>query len=53
MTTIIPEMDATRPASVDPVKIHEAIADFGITNVFGSPARLGTVSRHGAANGVK
>ncbi|HQY61943.1 MAG TPA: fatty acid CoA ligase family protein [Polyangiaceae bacterium] len=53
MTTIIPEMDATRPASVDPVKIHEAIADFGVTNVFGSPALLGTVSRHGAANGVK
>ncbi|HRG94850.1 MAG TPA: fatty acid CoA ligase family protein [Polyangiaceae bacterium] len=52
MTTIIPEMDATRPASVDPVKIHEAIADFGVTNVFGSPALLGTVSRHGVANGV-
>ena len=40
MTAIIPEMDATRPAQVDPAKIVEAIEDFGVTNLFGSPALL-------------
>jgi len=40
MTAIIPDMDATRPALVDPGKIFEAIANFGVTNMFGSPALL-------------
>lgn len=52
MTTIVPDMDATKPAKVNPRKIHEAIEDFGVTNVFGSPALLQTVSLHAAANGI-
>jgi olefin beta-lactone synthetase len=40
MTAIVPEMDATRPARVDPAKIFQAIDDFGVTNLFGSPALL-------------
>ena len=40
MTSVIPEMDATRPAQVDPTKIFEAIEDFGVTNLFGSPALI-------------
>jgi acyl-CoA synthetase (AMP-forming)/AMP-acid ligase II len=51
MTTIIPEMDATRPASVDPTRIAAAISDFGCTNLFGSPALLDTVSRWAAPRG--
>ncbi|MHC4829007.1 MAG: fatty acid CoA ligase family protein [Planctomycetota bacterium] len=53
MTTIIPDMDATRPADVDPKKIFEAIADFGVTNMFGSPALLNTVGRYGEQQGIK
>ena len=53
MTTVVPDMDFTRPAKVDPVKIKNAIADWGVTNVFASPALLSTVSRHGVAHGVK
>jgi len=40
MTSIVPDMDPTRPARVDPAKIFEAIDDFGVTNLFGSPALL-------------
>ena len=40
MTAIVPDMDPTRPARVDPAKIFEAIEDFGVTNLFGSPALL-------------
>ena len=40
MTAIVPDMDPTRPARVNPAKIVEAIDDFGVTNLFGSPALL-------------
>ncbi len=40
MTAIVPDMDPTRPARVNPAKIAEAIEDFGVTNLFGSPALL-------------
>ena len=46
-------MDATRPARVDPRKIFEAIEDFGVTNMFGSPALLDRVGREGEARGIK
>lgn len=45
MTTVIPAMDFTRPASVDPAMLAELIADWQVTNVFGSPALLATVVR--------
>ncbi|PLX95315.1 MAG: peptide synthase [Desulfuromonas sp.] len=47
MTAIIPDMDFTRPAEVDPEKIAEAIENFGITNMFGSPALINRVGRWG------
>jgi len=40
MTAIVPDMDPTRPAHVDPARLVEAIEDFGVTNLFGSPALL-------------
>jgi len=40
LTAVVPEMDPTRPARVDPERIFEAIEDFGVTNLFGSPALL-------------
>lgn len=53
MTAVIPEMDPTRPANADPVKIIEAIRDQGVTNMFGSPALLNTLGRYGTAKGVR
>jgi acyl-CoA synthetase (AMP-forming)/AMP-acid ligase II len=53
MTAIIPEMDATRPAKVDPRKIIDAVTHFGVTNLFGSPALIRRVGQYGAERGVK
>lgn len=53
MTAIVPDMDFTRPGSVDPTKILEAIGNFGVTNMFGSPALLDRVGRYGAERGVR
>lgn len=38
MTCVIPSMDFTRPATIDPEKAAAAIQRFGVTNFFGSPA---------------
>lgn len=53
MTAILPDMDPTRPAQVDPVKIVEAIEAFGVTNMFGSPAVINRVGRYGEAQGLR
>jgi len=53
MTTIIPDMDPTRPAKVDPTKIIGPILKFGVTTMFGSPALLDTVGRYGVTNSVQ
>jgi len=53
MTSVIPEMDFTRPASVDPLKIIEAIENFGVSNMFGSPALINRVGLFGEAHGTK
>lgn len=53
MTTIIPDMDPTRPARVDPMKIIGPIQEYGVTTMFGSPALLDTVSRYGVEHGVE
>ena len=45
MTTVLPEMDFARPASADPVKLAQAIEQFGATMMFGSPALIDTFSR--------
>lgn len=53
MTSVIPDMDPTRPADVDPTKIINAIHDYGVTNMFASPALLNTVGRYGSEKGIK
>jgi acyl-CoA synthetase (AMP-forming)/AMP-acid ligase II len=53
MTEVLPDMDPTKPAQVDPVKIIEAIENFGVTNMFGSPAVINRVGRYGEQHGVK
>jgi acyl-CoA synthetase (AMP-forming)/AMP-acid ligase II len=53
MSTVIPDMDPTRPARVNPPNIIQPIQDFGITTMFGSPALLDTVGRYGEAHDVE
>ena len=53
MTAVIPDMDARYPARVDPKMLYRAIRKFGVTNMFGSPALLNTVSRDAATHGEK
>lgn len=38
MTTVVPEINPSKPATVDPKKIVQAIQQCGVTNSFGSPA---------------
>jgi olefin beta-lactone synthetase len=52
LTSVIPDMDPTRPARADPRKLLQAIEQFGVTQMFGSPALLDTLGRHGEAHGV-
>ena len=47
MTTVLPEMDFRRPADVDPATILRTARRFGVTNMFGSPALVDRVGRHG------
>jgi len=53
MTAVIPQMDFTRPGSVDPVRIIDAITTYGVTTMFGSPALINRVGRYGAAHGTR
>lgn len=46
-TSVIPDMDPTRPARADPRKLHDAIARFAVTDLFGSPALMAVLARHG------
>ena len=48
LTSIIPDMDPTRPARADPKKLLDAIERFGVTQLFGSPALVDVLARHGA-----
>ncbi len=48
LTSIIPDMDPTRPARADPKKLLDAIERFGVTQLFGSPALVDVLARFGA-----
>lgn len=53
MTSVIPDMDFTRPADVDPLMIIELIRKFKVTSMFGSPALINRVGRYGESNDIK
>jgi acyl-coenzyme A synthetase/AMP-(fatty) acid ligase len=53
LTTIIADMNFSRPARSNPQRISEAISSFGVTNMFASPALLDALGRWGSQNGVK
>ncbi|MCH7870650.1 MAG: AMP-binding protein [Planctomycetes bacterium] len=52
MTSVVPEMDFTRPAQADPEKLIRAIRDHDVTNMFGSPALIDRLGRFGESRGV-
>jgi acyl-CoA synthetase (AMP-forming)/AMP-acid ligase II len=46
VTAVIPDMDPSRPAQVDPKNILEAVRDWQATQAFGSPAVWDRVGRY-------
>ncbi len=52
VSTVIPDMDPTRPAKVDPRNIIEAVRDWNVTQAFGSPALWNVVGRYCEANQI-
>lgn len=52
-TAIIPDMDPTKPASVDPVKFVNTIQQFQVTYSFGSPAIWNVVSNYCIENKIR
>ncbi|MBN2024137.1 MAG: AMP-binding protein [Pirellulales bacterium] len=53
VTAVIPDMDPTRPARVDPAKIVEAVRDWRPTQMFGSPAMWNRVGRYCQENEIR
>lgn len=53
LTSVIPVMDPTKPAEVNPDNIFDAIQRYGATHMFGSPALLNRISRAGLERGLK
>lgn len=45
-TAVIPDMNPTKQAAVNPDRIAQAIENFGVTYSFGSPALWRTVAKH-------
>jgi olefin beta-lactone synthetase len=53
MTSVVPDMDPTRPAQCDPARLVKNILDNDITFVAGSPAIWERVGRYCIAQGIK
>lgn len=53
VTTVIPQMDFTRPAKVDPRKFVAHMRDWKCTQAFGSPALWNTVGRYLESHQIK
>ncbi len=49
MSCVVPDMDASRPATLDPRKAVAQVRQFGVTNLFGSPAVVRRLGDHGVA----
>ncbi|WP_309387149.1 fatty acid CoA ligase family protein [Cerasicoccus frondis] len=52
LTTVVPEMNPSKPSTVDPVKIVQAIHQNEVTNSFGSPVLWNRIATHCEASGV-
>jgi acyl-CoA synthetase (AMP-forming)/AMP-acid ligase II len=47
LTSVIPDMDPTRPARANPGRLHDAIGRFGVSQLFGSPALMRVLAEYG------
>ena len=47
LTSIIPDMDPTRPAQAEPRRLLDAMRRFDVDQLFGSPALIAVLARHG------
>lgn len=47
MTSVIPDMNPTRPAQADPNKLLSTIKQFNVEQMFGSPALMARLVAHG------
>ncbi|MBN1486069.1 MAG: AMP-binding protein [Anaerolineae bacterium] len=52
VTTVIPDMDPTKSAAVNPAYVVEAIQTYGVTNAFGSPTIWKRVVPYCMENGI-
>jgi olefin beta-lactone synthetase len=50
---VIPDMDPTRPAQVDPKRFIASIKKYGVTYSFGSPAIWNVIAGYGESHGIK
>lgn len=53
MTTVVPEMNPSRPATVDPRNIVQAILQNQVTNSFGSPVLWTKICRYCKEKGIQ
>lgn len=53
MTSVIPDMDPTKPGQVDPVRLISTIEKYKVTTLFGSPALVEVLANYGAATGKR
>jgi len=52
MASIVPDMDASKPAAADPAKLVQALRDFDCTNMFASPAIIDKLGRYCSAQAI-
>ncbi len=52
-TTVVPDLNPSRPATLDPVKVIETIHDWQCNQAFGSPAIWNKLGRHCQKYGLK
>lgn len=52
MTAVIPDMDFRAPAKADPAMLVRLVQAHGVTSMFGSPALLDALGRHGEKTGA-
>lgn len=50
VTTIVPELDPSRPAAADPAKLLQALRQENVTTTFGSPTLWRKLAAHAAAH---
>jgi acyl-CoA synthetase (AMP-forming)/AMP-acid ligase II len=53
MTTVVPYMDPTRPAKANPLYLRQAIEQFSVSNIFGSPALLKVLGSYCREQGLQ